>query len=37
MKEYDLDLNTPIKDLSKEYVELLLYGTNGNKLIVTLY
>ena len=34
-EEYDLDLNRPIKELSKEHVDLLLYGTNGHKLIVT--
>ena len=33
-KEYGLDLNTPIKDLDKKHVELLLYGTQGKKLIV---
>lgn len=34
-EEYDLDLNKPIKELSKENIDLLLYGTNGHKLIVT--
>ena len=34
-EEYDLDLNRPIKELSKEHLDLLLYGTNGHKLIVT--
>ena len=34
-KEYGLDLNKPIKEFSKEHLDLLLYGTNGNKLIVT--
>ena len=34
-EEYDLDLNRPIKELSKEHVDLLLYGTNGHQLIVT--
>ena len=33
-KEYGLDLNTPIKDLDKKHVDLLLYGTQGKKLIV---
>lgn len=33
-KEYGLDLNTPIKDLDKKYVDLLLYGTDGKKLKV---
>ena len=34
-EEYDLDLNRPIKELSKEHVDLLLYGTKGHKLTVT--
>ena len=34
-KEYDLDLNKPIKELSKEHLYLLLYGTDGNKLSIT--
>ena len=34
-KEYGLDLNKPIKEFSKEHLDLLLYGTNGDKLIVT--
>ena len=34
-EEYDLDLKRPIKELSKEQLDLLLYGTNGHKLIVT--
>ena len=33
-KEYDLDLNRPVKELSKEHLDLLLYGTNGHKLSV---
>ena len=33
-KEYGLELNTPIKDLSKEHLNLLLYGTNGEKIKV---
>ncbi|EKQ50414.1 MULTISPECIES: excinuclease ABC subunit UvrA [unclassified Clostridium] len=33
-KEYGLDLNTPIKDLDKKHVDLLLYGTEGKKLKV---
>ncbi len=33
-KEYGLDLNTPIKDLDKKYVDLLLYGTEGKRLEV---
>lgn len=31
-KEYGLDLSKPIKDLDKEHVDLLLYGTGGKKL-----
>jgi excinuclease ABC, A subunit len=31
-REYGLDLNAPIKDLDKNQVDLLLYGTNGKKL-----
>ena len=34
-KEYDLDLNKPIKELSKEHLDLLLYGTDGHKLSIT--
>ena len=34
-KEYDFSLNTPIKDLSKEIVDVILYGTKGKKLNVT--
>ncbi|GAA0078985.1 excinuclease ABC subunit UvrA [Clostridium sp. CTA-5] len=34
-KECGLRLNVPIKDLSKEEIDLLLYGTNGKKLKVT--
>ena len=33
-KEYGLDLNTPIKDLDKKHVDLLLYGTEGKRLEV---
>lgn len=33
-REYGLELNTPIKDLSKEHLNLLLYGTNGKKIQV---
>ncbi|NFO12149.1 excinuclease ABC subunit UvrA [Clostridium botulinum] len=33
-REYDLRLNVPIKDLSKEEVNLLLYGTNGKRIKV---
>ena len=33
--EYGLDLNAPIKDLPKEHIDLLLYGTNGKKLNVS--
>ena len=34
-KEYDLDLNKPINELSKEHLYLLLYGTDGHKLSIT--
>ena len=34
-KEYDLDLNRPVKELSKEHLYLLLYGTDGHKLSIT--
>lgn len=34
-KEYDLDLNKTIKELSKEHLYLLLYGTDGHKLSIT--
>ncbi|MBW6411435.1 excinuclease ABC subunit UvrA [Clostridium weizhouense] len=34
-KECGLHLNVPIKDLTKEEIDLLLYGTNGKKLKVT--
>ncbi len=33
-REYGLDLNTPIKNLDKKYIDLLLYGTKGKKLKV---
>ena len=32
--EYGLDLNKPIKDFTKDELELILYGTNGKKLKV---
>ena len=31
-KKYKFKLNTPIKDLSKEVLDVILYGTNGEKL-----
>lgn len=34
-EEYGLDLNKSIKDLSKDDIELLLYGTKGKKVKVT--
>ncbi|WP_426350112.1 excinuclease ABC subunit UvrA [Alloiococcus sp. CFN-8] len=34
-KKYKFDLNTPIKDLPKKIVDILLYGTKGEKLKVT--
>jgi len=33
--EYDIDLNKPVKELSREELDLILYGTNGKKLNVT--
>ncbi|WP_026885221.1 excinuclease ABC subunit UvrA [Clostridium beijerinckii] len=33
-KEFGLDLSRPIKDLDKEHIDLLLYGTDGKKLRV---
>lgn len=33
-KEYNFDLNTPIKDLPKDIVKILLYGTEGKRLKV---
>lgn len=33
--EYDVDLNRPVKELSREALDLILYGTNGKKLKVT--
>ena len=33
-KEYDFDLNTPIKDLPKKIVNILHYGTDGKRLKV---
>ncbi|MDO5516903.1 MAG: excinuclease ABC subunit UvrA [Clostridium sp.] len=33
-RDYGLELNTPIKDLSKEHLNLLLYGTGGTKIQV---
>ena len=33
-QEYDIDLNKPVKELSKKEVDLLLYGTDGHKLTV---
>lgn len=33
-KQYDIDLDTPVKDLSKEKLKILLYGTKGDKIDV---
>ncbi|GIM28238.1 UvrABC system protein A [Clostridium polyendosporum] len=33
-KKYNFDLNTPIKDLPREIVEIMLYGTKGEKILV---
>ncbi|MBX7288821.1 excinuclease ABC subunit UvrA [Clostridium chauvoei] len=32
--EYDVDLSRPVKELSREHLDLILYGTNGKKLKV---
>lgn len=34
-EEYGFSLNTPIKDLSEEQLNVLLYGTNGKKIKMT--
>ena len=34
-KEYGLDINKPIKELSKEHYNMLLYGLEGKKIKVT--
>ncbi|MGL5084318.1 MAG: excinuclease ABC subunit UvrA [Clostridium sp.] len=34
-KEFKLNLKTPIKNLKREEIDLLLYGTQGHKLTVT--
>lgn len=33
-KEYDFDLNTPIKDLPRDIIEIILYGLDGEKITV---
>jgi len=33
--EYDIDLKKPVKELSREELDLILYGTKGKKLKVT--
>jgi excinuclease ABC subunit A len=33
-KEYGLDLNKPIKDLPRKHIDLVLYGNNGEELII---
>lgn len=33
-KQYDIDLDKPVKDLSKEKLKILLYGTKGDKIDV---
>ncbi len=33
-KEYDFDLNTPIKNLSRDILEIILYGLDGEKITV---
>ncbi len=34
-KEYGFSLDTPVKDLPKEALDVLLYGTNGKRLKIT--
>ena len=34
-EEYDFSLETPIKDMKRQHLDLVLYGTNGKKLKVT--
>ena len=31
-KKYNIDLDTPVKDLPKKHIDILLYGNNGEKL-----
>jgi len=33
-RHYNFDLNTPVKDLSKEIIDIILYGTKGEKITV---
>ena len=33
-KEYDIDLNKPVKEMSKKELDLILYGTQGKRLTV---
>lgn len=33
-KHYDFSLDTPVKDLPKEIIDIILYGTNGEKFLV---
>ncbi|MGL5870660.1 excinuclease ABC subunit UvrA [Clostridium chrysemydis] len=33
-KEYNFDLNTPIKDLDREIIDLILFGSNGKRVKV---
>ena len=33
-KQYDIDLDIPVKDLSKDKIKILLYGTKGDKIDV---
>ncbi|MCY6957551.1 excinuclease ABC subunit UvrA [Clostridium brassicae] len=33
-KEYKFDINTPIKDLSRNVLDIILYGLGGDKIIV---
>jgi len=33
-RHYKIDLNTPVKELSKEKLDLILYGTNGREVTI---
>ena len=34
MKKYDFSIETPVKDLSRKVIDIILYGTNGEKVYV---
>ena len=33
-RHYNFDLNTPVKDLDKEIIDIILYGTKGEKITI---